>query len=64
MVRQYRNALERETIEIPAGCRDFVGEDTRLCAERELKEETGYSSDDISFFTFTSHNSCLFATKK
>ena len=24
MVRQYRNALERETIEIPAGCRDFV----------------------------------------
>lgn len=49
MVRQYRNALERETIEIPAGCREFVGEDTRLCAERELKEETGYSSDDISF---------------
>ena len=31
MVRQYRNALERETIEIPAGCRDFVGEDTREC---------------------------------
>lgn len=58
MVRQYRNALERETIEIPAGCRDFVGEDTRLCAERELKEETGYSSDDISFLLFTSHNSC------
>ena len=26
-----------------------MGEDTRLCAERELKEETGYSSDDISF---------------
>ena len=24
MVRQYRNALERETIEIPAGCRDFA----------------------------------------
>ena len=23
MVRQYRNALERETIEIPAGCRDL-----------------------------------------
>lgn len=22
MVRQYRNALERETLEIPAGCRD------------------------------------------
>lgn len=49
MVRQYRNALERETLEIPAGCRDFVGEDTKICAARELKEETGYRSDDISY---------------
>lgn len=63
MVRQYRNALERETIEIPAGCRDFVGEDTRLCAERELKEETGYSSDDISFY-FHFAQQLPFATKK
>ena len=23
MVRQYRNALERETLEIPAGCREW-----------------------------------------
>ena len=63
MVRQYRNALERETIEIPAGCRDFVGEDTRLCAERELKEETGYSSDDISFLLHFAQQ-LPFATKK
>lgn len=49
MVRQYRNALERETLEIPAGCRDFVGEDTKICAARELEEETGYRSDDISY---------------
>lgn len=27
MVRQYRNALERETLEIPAGCRDSLTED-------------------------------------
>ena len=49
MVRQYRNALERETIELPAGCRDSVDEDTALTAARELEEETGYKSDDISF---------------
>ena len=42
MVRQYRNALERMTLEIPAGARDSVTEDTKVCAARELEEETGY----------------------
>ncbi len=49
MVRQYRNALERETLEVPAGCRDSLDEDTALCAARELEEETGYKSNKISF---------------
>lgn len=49
MVRQYRNALERETLEIPAGSRDSVTEDTRVCAARELEEETGYKSDNLTF---------------
>ena len=48
MVHQYRNALERETIEIPAGCRDSLDEDTAICAARELEEETGYKSNKIS----------------
>lgn len=47
LVRQYRNALERETLEIPAGSRDSVTEDTRICAARELEEETGYQSDQL-----------------
>lgn len=42
MVRQYRNALERETLEIPAGARDDVSEPRKICAARELEEETGY----------------------
>lgn len=42
MVRQYRNALERETLEIPAGARDDVNEPRKICAARELEEETGY----------------------
>ena len=49
MVRQYRNAIERMTLEIPAGSRDSVTEDTKICAARELEEETGYKSDDLSF---------------
>lgn len=49
MVRQYRNAIGRMTLEIPAGSRDSVTEDTRICAARELEEETGYRSDDLSF---------------
>lgn len=49
MVRQYRNALERETLEIPAGARDSLTEDTRITAIRELEEETGYRSDKVSF---------------
>lgn len=49
MVKQYRNALERETIEVPAGGRDSLEESTKVCAIRELEEETGYTSEDVSF---------------
>lgn len=49
MVRQYRNAIERMTLEIPAGSRDSVTEETRVCAARELEEETGYCSDKLTF---------------
>jgi len=42
MVRQHRNALERETLEIPAGARDALKERPVDCAARELEEETGY----------------------
>lgn len=49
MVRQYRNALERYTIEIPAGSRDGEDEPTIECAFRELEEETGYKADYLDF---------------
>lgn len=46
MVRQYRNALDRETLEIPAG--GLNGEEpTKDAAARELEEETGYQSEDL-----------------
>ena len=47
MVRQYRNALERETLEVPAGKRDSLTEDTKICAARELEEETGYRAGKL-----------------
>jgi len=47
MVRQYRNALDRETIEIPAGGLNYREEPTLDAARRELSEETGYISDNL-----------------
>lgn len=49
MVKQYRNALGRDTLEIPAGKLDDPDEEGIVCASRELKEETGYSSDDLEW---------------
>ena len=49
MVRQYRNALNRETLEIPAGKLDAPDEPKIECAYRELEEETGYRSDDLEW---------------
>ncbi|MCF0130229.1 MAG: NUDIX hydrolase [Pseudobutyrivibrio sp.] len=47
LVRQYRPAIERETLELPAGKRDSQTEDTVVCAKRELEEETGYTCNNI-----------------
>ncbi len=41
LVRQYRAAVDRELLEIPAGKRDVEGEPVRVTAARELEEEVG-----------------------
>lgn len=51
MVRQYRNALERETLEIPAGGLNGRDEPAIDAARRELAEETGYICEDLEFLT-------------
>ena len=49
MVRQYRNALERFTLEIPAGALDDPEEPGINCSARELEEETGYRSEKLEW---------------
>ena len=41
LVRQYRAALDRELLEIPAGKRDVADEPPEVTARRELVEEVG-----------------------
>lgn len=48
MVRQYRLAVDKWTLEVPAGKLD-EGDDFFSCAKRELEEEAGYKSDNIEF---------------
>lgn len=47
MVRQYRPALDRYTLEIPAGARDSVDEDPHDTAYREIIEEIGFVPDEL-----------------
>lgn len=49
MVRQYRNALDRNTLEIPAGKLDAPDEPKIECAYRELEEETGYRTEKLEY---------------
>jgi len=46
LVRQYRHAIGRALLEIPAGTRE-PGEDAETCARRELAEETGYRTEAL-----------------
>ncbi|MBE6708746.1 MAG: NUDIX hydrolase [Ruminococcaceae bacterium] len=47
-VRQYRYALGRITLEIPAGKID-PGESPDTCAIRELAEETGFTAEKLTY---------------
>jgi ADP-ribose pyrophosphatase len=50
LVRQYRHPFGKEVAELPAGKLD-PQEDPLLCAQRELREETGYAANQWSKLT-------------
>lgn len=51
LVEQYRPALDRAVIEIPAGMRDVPGEDPAATAARELTEEVGMVATRLEHLT-------------
>lgn len=61
-VRQYRKAVEKELLEIPAGKLD-PGETALACAERELAEETGLVAKEMRLLT-TVYTSPGFTSEK
>ena len=61
LVKQYRHAAKRLTLEIPAGMLDD-GEDPLLCAAREMEEEIGYKSDNITLL-FSTYPALGFCTE-
>ena len=71
MVRQPREAIERQTLELPAGKLDSPGEDPLECAKRELGEEVaraaGVWRDLGGFYTapaiLTEYIHCFLATE-
>ncbi|MDR0964628.1 MAG: NUDIX hydrolase [Clostridium sp.] len=63
MVRQYRNAIEREALEIPAGALNTFDEPTKDAAMRELSEETGYTAQTVEFL-ISIHTTVAFCNEK
>jgi len=49
LIRQYRPALDRESLELPSGHIDSADETREAAARRELFEETGYEARNLEF---------------
>lgn len=59
MVKQFRPAVMKDTLEIPAGCLDIEGESPEDCLIRELKEETNLSVDKNTLSKIISYTPML-----
>jgi ADP-ribose pyrophosphatase len=59
--RQHRYPLDRVLVEFPAGKLD-PDETTQQCAERELREETGFRAREWAY-AGRMHNACAYSTE-
>ena len=48
LIKQYRNAVKKNLLEIPAGSLDGSEESPVVCAQRELAEETGFKAKTLN----------------
>lgn len=62
MVRQFRHGSMAVSLEFPGGVVD-QGEDPTAAITRELKEETGYVSDEISYLGSVNPNPALMGNR-
>ncbi len=62
LVRQFRNSLDKEILEIPAGGIE-PGEEHSAAAIRELKEETGYIASNVEYL-MTVNTTVAFCNEK
>jgi ADP-ribose pyrophosphatase len=46
-IKQYRTAIKKNLLEIPAGSLDNLEESPAVCAQRELAEETGFQANTL-----------------
>ncbi|MGD0393696.1 MAG: NUDIX hydrolase [Acidimicrobiales bacterium] len=51
LAQQYRGAVDRWLLELPAGTCDVEGEPAEVTANRELAEEVGYSASKLTLLT-------------
>ncbi|MCR5611395.1 MAG: NUDIX domain-containing protein [Clostridiales bacterium] len=62
LVRQWRHGAGRLTLEFPGGVVDR-GEDPRVAASRELREETGFTAGRLDYLGEYSPNPALFNSR-
>ena len=63
LVRQYRPAVDRWLLEIPAGTCDVEGEPPEATAGRELAEEVGREAEQLNTFPAMSHKAMSMAAR-
>lgn len=63
LVRQFRNAIDGYSLELPGGAFDTTDEPGEICARRELLQETGYLAGKMKWLV-SIHSMIAFCDEK